>query len=97
MNELTGLLGLLLRSRRFAAGDIILKEMRAHHVKLLLLSSDIGDNGRKKMLDKCTFYHVPHVFIEYDVLNQVLGRRNWKAIAVLDEGFAQKLQTCLKG
>lgn len=97
MNEAAGLLGLLLRSRRFATGDVIMKEMRSHHVKLLLLSDTIGENSRKKMLDKCAYYHVPYVYVDELILNQVLGRRNWKTIAVLDEGFAKKLHACLKG
>lgn len=97
MNSVAGVLGLVLRARKYAVGEIILKEMRENHVKLLLLSAEIGDNNRKKYIDKCSFYHVPYVFVDELILNEVLGNRNWKAIAVLDGGFAQKLQACLKG
>ena len=90
------ILGLAARARKIATGETVMKQLRSGS-KDVLLSKDMGDNGKKKLLDKCSFYHVPYVFMECDEINQAIGDRNRKSVAILDEGFAQKLQTCLKG
>lgn len=97
MNDAFGVLGLASRARRIATGEIVFRELRAHHVKLLVLAADIGENGKKKLLDKCSYYHVPYVFMDGAQMNQAIGDRNRKSVAILDEGFAQKLHACLKG
>lgn len=97
MNNAMGILGLAARARKIATGETVMKQLRSGKVKLVILSKDMGYNGKKKLLDKCSFYHVPYVFMECDEINQAIGDRNRKSVAILDEGFAQKLQTCLKG
>ncbi|WP_115714725.1 L7Ae/L30e/S12e/Gadd45 family ribosomal protein [Amedibacterium intestinale] len=97
MNNAMGILGLAARARKIATGETVMKQLRSGKVKLVILSKDMGDNGKKKLLDKCSFYHVPYAFMECDEINQAIGDRNRKSVAILDEGFAQKLQTCLKG
>ncbi len=55
------------------------------------------ENGKKKLTDKCAYYHVPYVFMNGEELNMAIGDKNRKSVAILDEGFAQKLHACLKG
>lgn len=96
-NNTIGLLGLARRSRQCVSGDGILTSIQRAKAKLVIISDTCGDNTKKKLLDKCTFYHVPYVFMENDALNTAIGTQNRKAVAILDEGFAQKLHACLKG
>lgn len=98
MNKAIGLLGLACRARKISTGDSVMKSIQNNQAKLVIIAEDTGNNMKKKLIDKCTFYHIPYVFIESSiVLNQAIGDLNKKYIAVLDEGFAQKLHTCLKG
>lgn len=97
MMNAAGLLGLASRARAICTGETVLKKIRSGDVHLLILAEDIGGNARKKLQDKCSFYGVPYVYMDGDVMNQAIGDRNRKSVAILDEGFAQKLHTCLKG
>ena len=97
MNNVIGTLGLAARARKIATGEIVLKKLRSNEVSLLILASDIGENGKKKLTDKCAYYHVPYVFMDAREMNIAIGDKNRKSVAILDEGFAQKLHACLKG
>lgn len=50
----------------------------------------------KKISDKCAFYQVPLKRVESrSLLGHAIGKDARVAVAVLDEGFAQKLRTLL--
>lgn len=97
MSEAVGILGLALRSRSLCSGEIIFKKISSKDASLLILADDIGENSKKKYLDKCSFYHVPYVFMDHEDLSKALGGRNRKAVLILNKGFGEKLSTCLKG
>ena len=96
-SEVYGLLGLAARSRKISSGDIAMSDLRSNSAKLMILADDIGNNSKKKLLNKCEYYHIPFVYMDADVMNHAIGTSNRKFIAILDEGFAQKLHACLKG
>lgn len=97
MNNLSGVLGLASRARKLVSGDQVLRSIRNHSAKLVLISDTCGNNTKKKLIDKCTFYQIPYEYIEDEILNRSVGQDNRKSIAILDEGFAQTLIVCLKG
>lgn len=97
MNDAVGILGLALRSRSLCSGEIILKKIASKDASLLIISDDIGENSKKKYLDKCSFYHVPYVFMKDEEMAKALGGRNRKAVLILNKGFGEKLYACLKG
>lgn len=97
MNDVQGILGLARRARKCATGDDVIKSIQRKRAKLVIIAQDCGENMRKKLIDKCTFYNVPYEFLDADILNIALGTANRKSVAILDEGFAQKLHTCWKG
>ncbi len=97
MNNVIGILGLAARARKIATGEIVLKKIRSNQAYLLIVADDIGENGKKKLIDKCVYYHVPYVFMNVEDLNIAIGDKNRKSVAILDRGFAQKLHACLKG
>ncbi len=92
-----GLLGLIRRSRRLISGAEIIKGIQKQQVYLVVIADECGENMRKKLMDKCTFYKVPYVFMDGKVLNQAIGTQNYIAVAITDQGFAQKLHACWKG
>lgn len=97
MSDVSGLLGLAQRSRKLKYGDEVIRSIQQKKAYLVIITVQCGNNMRKKLIDKCTFYQIPYVFTEESVLNQATGTWNRKAVAVLDQGFAQKLHACLKG
>ncbi|MEG0526405.1 MAG: ribosomal L7Ae/L30e/S12e/Gadd45 family protein [Longicatena sp.] len=96
-NGVSGLLGLAARARKITSGDTAFHQFRLHTVHLVIISEDVGNNTKKKLMDKCEFYHIQYVYMNGDVMNAAIGTGNRKFIAILDEGFAQKLHACLKG
>lgn len=93
----TSLLGIANRARRLISGEeLVVKEIRSGNAKLVLLAADASKNTEKKISDKCTFYQVPLKRVESRfVLGHAIGKEARVAVAVLDEGFARKLQTLL--
>lgn len=97
MNNAIGTLGLAMRARKTATGETVLKKIKSKQAYLVVLADDMGENGKKKLTDKCAFYQIPYVFMDAKDMSLAMGERNRKSVAILDEGFAQKLHACLKG
>ncbi|MEF9961448.1 MAG: ribosomal L7Ae/L30e/S12e/Gadd45 family protein [Erysipelotrichaceae bacterium] len=98
MSNTKGLLGLAASSRKISTGEMVFVSIRKKQAKLVIIGDDLGNNTRKKLIDKCTFYEIPYVFYESSkLLGEAIGDYNKKYVAILDEGFAKKLEVCLKG
>lgn len=97
MSDALGILGLAYRARKCATGDEVIKSIQKQRAALVIIAEDCGENMRKKLIDKCTFYEISYAFMDGDEINRAIGTSNRKSIAILDKGFAQKLHTCLKG
>ncbi|MEG0077952.1 MAG: ribosomal L7Ae/L30e/S12e/Gadd45 family protein [Erysipelotrichaceae bacterium] len=98
MSDAKGLLGLASSGRKISTGETVFHSIRKNQAKLVIIGDDLGNNTRKKLVDKCTFYKIPYVFYESSkLLGEAIGDYNKKYVAILDEGFAKKLEICLKG
>ena len=91
------LLGLANRARKLISGEeLAVKEIRSGKAKLVILADDASKNTEKKISDKCAYYQVPLKRVENrSLLGQAIGKEARVVVAVLDEGFAQKLRTLL--
>ena len=91
------LLGLANRARKLISGEeLVLKDIRNGNAKLVILAADASKNTEKKLTDKCIFYKVPLKRVDNrELLGKAIGKEARVAVAVLDEGFAKKLQTLL--
>lgn len=96
-NQWMSLLGLANRARKIISGEeLAIKEIRSGRAKLILLSADASPNTKKKVTDKCNYYHVPIKTVENrNILGQAIGKESRVVVAVLDDGFAKKLVTLL--
>lgn len=98
MNKWQNMLGMAMRAQRVASGDAVLKSVCSQKAYLVLIAQDCGANQRKKLMDKCAFYQIPYVLVESgEQIDAAIGRSNRKSVAVLDAGFAQTIQSCMKG
>lgn len=91
------LLGLANRARKLISGEeLVVKEIRSGKAKLVLLAEDASKNTEKKISDKCAYYQIPLKRVENrSLLGFAIGKEARVVVAVLDEGFAKKLQTLL--
>lgn len=96
-NQWISLLGLANRARKITSGEeLTIKEIRSGKAKLILLSADASVNTAKKVTDKCKSYQVPFKVVENrQILGAAIGKESRVVIAVLDNGFAQKLKSLL--
>ncbi|SDB90271.1 YlxQ family RNA-binding protein [Shouchella lonarensis] len=100
MNDETrflSLLGLAARARELVTGEeLVLKDIRKNTVEIVLLSSDVSQGTKKKVMDKCTFYHIP-VYETYprEVIGRAIGKEERVVIGVKSKGFAKKLVALL--
>jgi len=96
-NQWMSLLGLANRARKIISGEeLSVKEIRSGKAKLILLSADASANTTKKITDKCKSYEVPYKLVEdRHLLGQAIGKEARVVVAVLDDGFANKLVTLL--
>mgnify|MGYP001953574153 CR=1 FL=1 len=91
------IVGLANRARKLISGEeLVLKEIRQHRAKLVLLSMDASANTKKRIEDKCRYYEVPIKYVENRyVLGKSIGKEARVVIAILDRGFSEKLMQLL--
>lgn len=93
------LLGLAYRANQCSLGvDRIIKDIQQKRAKLVLIAADCGPQTYKQLTDKCTSQQIPFVSVdEKSVISHAIGQTNRVAIAILNDGFAHKLRTLIKG
>ncbi len=91
-------IGLAVRARKAAVGaDAVLRAIQSNRARLVLMAADVGANMAKKYRDKCAYYQVP-LCVAFDkrTLGGACGKAETAAVALLDQGFAAKMQEYLK-
>ena len=96
-NKWMSLLGLANRAQKVISGeDLVLKEMKNGQVKLVLLSEDASKNTKRKMINKCTYYHIPFKYVNNRyMLGKAIGKEARVVVALTEAGFAKKLASLL--
>lgn len=102
-DKILSMIGLAKRAGKVCAGaPLCEKEIKSKRAELVIIASDISDNGRKAISDSCKYYSVK--CIEYATmkkLGKAVGAAGDRAvISVNDKGFAKavlnKYDSCLK-
>jgi ribosomal protein L7Ae-like RNA K-turn-binding protein len=96
-NQWMSILGLANRARKIISGEeLTVKQIQSGKAKLILLSADASPNTTKKITDKCKSYEIPYKLVEdRHLLGQAIGKEARVVVAVLDIGFANKLEMLL--
>lgn len=91
------LLGLAMRARKVVLGEeFVLKELSKNNDSILFLASDSGDNIKKKVEERASYYDFTCIdFFTTDELSSAIGKQNRKTILVLDKGFNRKFREYL--
>ena len=87
-----------MRGRNLTSGeDQILDAIRSGSAMLVIVSEDASDNTKKLYTDKCKFYEVPvKIWGTREELGHAIGKEMRAAVAILENGFAEKLLTLIE-
>lgn len=89
-NKLSTFIGFAVKSRNIVFGvDDILSSKKA---KLILVSSNLSENSRKKLSEYAENKHISMVMVEEDIFETIFKDKNIKAIAITDENLANAIK-----
>ncbi|MDY0138462.1 MAG: ribosomal L7Ae/L30e/S12e/Gadd45 family protein [Candidatus Izemoplasmatales bacterium] len=93
-DKVLNLLGLCKKAKLLVSGEMFsLEKIKSKQAKLVFLASDAGVNTRKRVTDKCAFYEVKVITdFSSDEISRSIGKNNRMVVAVLDRGFAERMQ-----
>lgn len=95
--KISNLAGLARRAGKITSGeDLVTKAIQKGTAQLVILAHDASPNLTKKIKDKSSYYQVAltEIFSEHE-LSAAIGQ-NRKVIAILDAGFAKKMEQVMK-
>ncbi len=86
-----------MRSGNISYGETLIEEIRKNKVYVVIISTDIGETSKKKIVDKCTFYQIPYFqILDKENLSKSVGKGNISAIGVRSIGGANKIIKIMK-
>lgn len=87
-----------MKSGNVSYGETLIEEIRKNKVYIVIISSDMGETSKKKIVDKCTYYKIPYfVVLDKDSLSKAVGKGSISSIGIKSIGGAKKIQNILKG
>ncbi len=96
--DIYSLLGLCARARKLSTGSILINDIRIKNVYFVIIAENASDNAKKKISDKCQYYHIDYVIGgDVDSLSHAVGKDNRVALGITDKGFANKIKSKLGG
>lgn len=92
-NRLIQVLGLCKKAGKMVSGEqFVLDAIKSNKAKLVFLASDVGYNTGKRIKEKTEFYNVKiDISLSSEEISGAIGKRNRKAIAITDQGFAKMI------
>lgn len=85
------LLGLMQVSGNLESGEEqIFNQLSSGRILAIVFASDVSQNTRKKILDKCTYYNIPYfdLFTKAEI-SHAIGRSR-SVCGIINEGFYHK-------
>ena len=87
-----------MKSGNIIYGENLIEDIRKNKVYTVIISTDMGETSKKKIIDKCTFYQVPYfIILDKKSLSKAVGKENISSIGIKSIGGAKKIETMLKG
>lgn len=86
-----------MRSGNVSYGETLIEDIRKNKVFTVIISTDMGETSKKKIVDKCTFYQIPYfTILDKDSLSKAVGKGNISSVGVKSIGGANKIINMLK-
>ncbi len=92
-SKFESLIGFAMKSGNLVAGGgLCLSKISAGRLRLLIITEDVGDNTRKKMINKCVSHDVEYrIFGKAGELSQMTGKQDKGVFGIIDKGFAENI------
>ncbi len=92
-SKLEGLLGFASRSKNLITGsNACLDKIPKRAVSLVIISEDVGENTRKKLMSKCKTYGIDYrIFGKAEDLSHITGKIDKGIFGITDKGFADSI------
>ncbi|MGM9913576.1 L7Ae/L30e/S12e/Gadd45 family ribosomal protein [Floccifex sp.] len=84
------------KAGKVSFGSTLIPSIQDNEAKLVIYSSKCGQNRKKKLNDKCNFYHVECVEINELIFNEIT-QKNIQSFSITDSGFARSIMNEMKG
>ena len=93
------LLGLANVAKGIVSGETLIKSIAANETKLVVIANDASANTKKKITDKCHFYHVDYFIVDENIetISKAVGKNNRVALGITNQGFAKKIKELIGG
>ena len=93
------LLGLANVAKGIVSGETLIKSIAANETKLGVIANDASANTKKKITDKCHFYHVDYFIVDENIetISKAVGKNNRVALGITNQGFAKKIKELIGG
>ena len=89
MNKALGMLGLAKRAGKVQSGEFQSGQaVKSGQSRLIIIASDISENGRKAIVNACRFYSVEYIeFCSSQELGKAIGEDSRMVVSVNDDSF----------
>ena len=86
-----------MKSGNVSYGETLIEDIRKNKVFTVIISTDMGETSKKKIVDKCTFYQIPYfTILDKNSLSKAVGKGNISSVGVKSIGGANKIINMLK-
>lgn len=91
--KLKGYLGLATKAGKLVTGyNTCLDMIPTGKLKLVILATDVGENTRKKIEQKCASYDVPfRIGLDADSMSKACGKSDKGVFGIVDKGFSKSI------
>ena len=98
MNKALNTIGIAKCANKVSYGETLLKDIKNHHISIVVICNDTSDNSKKKIMDKCNYYKCEYVVaFNQEEVKRVLSRDDVvSAVGIKDSNLASKLKENLK-
>lgn len=88
------MLGLAAKAGKVISGGFLTeKAIQSGEAVLVVIAEDASANTRKRIQDKCNYYHVPYVICDnQDSLGHRIGKEARSCLAITDTGFGKQIE-----
>ena len=92
------LLGLANVAKGIVSGETLIKSIAENETKLVVIAN-ASANTKKKITDKCHFYHVDYFIVDENIetISKAVGKNNRVALGITNQGFAKKIKELIGG
>lgn len=79
-----------IKAKKYTYGETMLYDIKANHVKIVIIATDAGEATKKKIIDKCNFYKLRYlVYFTKEELNYIFQKK-LSAFGIKDDNLAKK-------